>query len=407
MSAPVRVLRIAAGGDGVGRFEDGRTVFIPRTAPGDLVEVTNLRLHARFARADAGQLLEAGPDRVEPRCPHYHRDQCGGCQLQHLSEAAQRSARGAIVGDALRRIARLDRPDPPLTPSSEAWGYRSRVTLAVDARGRVGFHPIGRPEVCFDLEWCHIAAPALNRMWQALSAVRDRWPAGVQRVGLRRDRAGGLHVVFHGPVTTAAPPLEAAADGPVTCWWQPDQGGARRLGPAQAPGSGFPATVFEQVNPEMGDRVRAHAIAQLGEIEGVHVWDLYAGVGEATARLAELGATVESVELDAGAVAFAEQRGPATGVRRHAGRVETWLGRLSPAVAVFCNPPRGGLEAVVVDGLLAAAPRTVVYVSCDPATLARDLGRFGRGGYRVGPVTAFDLFPQTAHVETVVRLERP
>jgi 23S rRNA (uracil1939-C5)-methyltransferase len=165
--------------------------------------------------------------------------------------------------------------------------------------------------------------------------------------------------------------------------------------------------VFEQVNPEMGDRVRAHAIGQLGGIEGVHVWDLYAGVGEATARLAELGATVESVELDVGAVAFAEQRGPAAGVRRHAGRVEAWLGRLSRPAAVFCNPPRAGLEAVVVDGLLAAAPRTVVYVSCDPATLARDLGRFGRGGYRVGPVTAFDLFPQTAHVETVVRLERP
>jgi 23S rRNA (uracil1939-C5)-methyltransferase len=391
----------------VGRFEDGRTVFIPRTAPGDLVEVTSLRLHARFARAEIGRLLESGPGRVEPRCPHYERDQCGGCQLQHLDGAAQVAARRAIVGDALRRIARLDQPDPPLTPTTEAWGYRSRVTLAVDARGRVGFHPMGRPEVCFSLEWCHITSPTLNRLWQDLLAVRERWPAQVQRIGLRLDRGGRLHVVFHGPVPVAEPPLDLTVDGPVSCWWQPEHGGARRIGPQTgAPGNDFPATVFEQVNPEMGDQVRGHAIAQLGSVEGAHVWDLYAGIGEATVRLAELGATVESVELDAGAVAFAEQRGPAAGVRRHAGRVEEWLGRLAPPAAVLCNPPRAGLEPTVVRGLLAVAPRTVVYVSCDPATLSRDLARLGQGGYRVGPVTAFDLFPQTAHVETVVRLER-
>ena len=407
MTAPVRILRIAAGGDGVGRLEDGRTVFVPRAAPGDLVEVAHVRLHARFARAELGRLVEPGPDRVEPRCPHYRRDQCGGCQLQHLEETAQVAARRTIVGDALRRIARLDLPDPPLTPSPDPWGYRSRVTLAVDSRGRAGFHPMGRPEVCFELEWCHIAAPALNRLWQGLSAVRDRWPAQVKRLGLRQDREGRLHAVFHGPATVPDPPLQAIADGPVASWWQPEHGPARRIGSAaHGPGHDFPATVFEQVNPEMGDRVRAHAIAQLGPVAGIHVWDLYAGVGEATVRLAELGATVESVELDPGAVAYAAQRGPSAGVRRHAGRVEDWLGRLTPPAAVLCNPPRGGLETTVINGLLSAAPRSVVYVSCDPATLARDLARLAGGGYLVGPVTAFDLFPQTAHVETVVRLER-
>src|SRR5690606_19085864 len=102
----VRILRLAAGGDGVGRVDDGRTLFVPRTAPGDLVELTDIRLHRRFARARLGRLLEASPDRVEPRCPHYVADECGGCQLQHLAPAAQGDARRAFVGDALRRIAK-------------------------------------------------------------------------------------------------------------------------------------------------------------------------------------------------------------------------------------------------------------------------------------------------------------
>ncbi|MEP6689444.1 MAG: TRAM domain-containing protein, partial [Gemmatimonadales bacterium] len=103
MSA-VRILRLAAGGDGVGKLEDGRTVFIPRTAPGDLVEPSALRPHKRFARARLGRLVEASAGRIEPRCPHYVQDECGGCQLQHLDPPAQREARRGFVGDALRRI---------------------------------------------------------------------------------------------------------------------------------------------------------------------------------------------------------------------------------------------------------------------------------------------------------------
>ena len=101
----VRILRLAAGGDGVGKLPDGRTVFVPRTAPGDLVELARVREQRRFARARAGRLVEAGAHRVTPRCPHYLKDECGGCQLQHLSSDAQREARRSFVGEALRRLA--------------------------------------------------------------------------------------------------------------------------------------------------------------------------------------------------------------------------------------------------------------------------------------------------------------
>ena len=120
-SAAVRIERIASGGDGVGRLADGRTVFVPRTAPGDLIEPADVQLHKRFARASVGVVLEAGPDRIEPHCPHYVSDRCGGCQLQHLAPDAQRAARQLIAGDALRRLAKLDVPDPPIEPAPEDW----------------------------------------------------------------------------------------------------------------------------------------------------------------------------------------------------------------------------------------------------------------------------------------------
>jgi 23S rRNA (uracil1939-C5)-methyltransferase len=151
----------------------------------------------------------------------------------------------------------------------------------------------------------------------------------------------------------------------------------------------------------MGDRVRAYAIAALGAVEGRHVWDLYAGIGETTLVLARAGASVESVESDRRAVAEAETRGPAA--RRHTARVEHVLGELRAPDLVITNPPRTGMDARVVEALERLRPERIVYVSCDPATLARDLTRLP--SFRVADVRAFDLFPQTAHVETVVVLE--
>ncbi len=409
MTAPVRIREIAAGGDGVGTLEDGRTVFVPRAAPGDLVELADLRLHKRFARARVGRLVEPGPDRVAPRCEHYEGDQCGGCQLQHLSGLAQRAARGAIVGAAIRRLARREMPDPEVEAAPDEWGYRARVTLAVQGGGRrIGFHRHDRPGEVFDLRRCEIADPALQRLWGAVRELRSMLPPGLVHVGLRADREGGLHLVLEPGDTTAwngADRLHAELarkDVAATIWWDPPGGAPRTLaGAAEA----FPATVFEQVHPAMGDRVRAWALDQLGEVAGLHAWDLYAGIGESTSVLAGRGATVESVESDRRAVALAEQRGPSAGVTRHAGRVEDTLPRLRHPDLVITNPPRTGMEERAVAGLVAAAPGRIAYVSCDPATLARDLTRLGEA-YRITALRAFDLFPQTAHVETVTLLER-
>jgi 23S rRNA (uracil1939-C5)-methyltransferase len=166
-------------------------------------------------------------------------------------------------------------------------------------------------------------------------------------------------------------------------------------------GEAFPATVFEQVHPEVGDRVREFALEQLGDVSGRRVWDLYAGIGETTAQLVAKGATVESVEVDRRAVAEAEGKGPAA--KRHTGRVEDLVRELHPPDMVIVNPPRAGLDERVSEELDRLAPSRLVYISCDPATLARDLQRLTR--LRLSLVHAFDLFPQTAHVETVAVLE--
>ncbi|HEY0351416.1 MAG TPA: hypothetical protein VGC48_04795, partial [Gemmatimonadales bacterium] len=379
MSA-VRILRIAAGGDGVGKLPDGRTVFVPRTAPGDLAELSHLREHKRFARARLARLVEAAPERVEPRCPHYVQDECGGCQLQHLNDDAQRVIRQALVGDALRRLARQDVVDPPIVGAVKTYDYRTKLTLHVSDDGRrIGLHPYRRPDDVFDLKWCHITVPELMTLWQTVRRLRSLLPPRISQIVLRLDRSGGRHLVLkvgEGEVWSGFERLRqeiARLGTPATIWWQPEGGAARAVAGG---GEAFPATVFEQVHPEMGDRVRNFAVDQLGNVSGRRVWDLYAGIGETTALLAARGGTVESVESDRRAVAQAESNGPAA--RRHVGRVEHVLPELAPPDLVIANPPRTGMDERVSAELNRLAPARLVYISCDPATLARDIQRLER-----------------------------
>jgi 23S rRNA (uracil1939-C5)-methyltransferase len=401
----VRILRLATGGDGVGKLPDGRAVFVPRTAPGDLIEITAERNHRRFARARVERVREEGADRTEPRCPHYTQDECGGCQLQHLTLPAQQDARRSFVGDALRRLARLDVADPELMPATKAFEYRTKLTLAADGQRRIGLRRYERPDEIFALEHCHIAIPELMDLWKEVRGAATLLPRGLSRVVLRQDRSARLHLVVrghHGETWSDGGALgsELARRGqPATIWWHPE-GGAPRAVAGEA--VSYPATAFEQVHPEMGDRVREFALSEIGQVSGRQVWDLYAGVGQTTESLARAGARVESVELDSRAVAAADSTG--WSAHRHAARVEDVIGTLHKPDLVITNPPRTGMEGQVTAGLERAAPERIVYISCDPATLARDLTRLP--SYRLRSVRAFDLFPQTAHVETVVVLER-
>ena len=402
----VLVLRIAAGGDGVGRLEDGMAVFVPRTAPGDVVEVEVTERRKTYARARMVRLVTSGEGRTEPSCPHYVGDQCGGCQLQHLDADTQRDVKRAIVGDALRRIGRRAVNDPAIVPSPLPWRYRRRLALAA-AQGRVGFHRVGQPDLIFDLDECHLACEAVGDFWRRLRAQRNLFPERLESVTLREDRRGGLHAVFAtagSPVWDASPLAAALGADEVSLWWRP-KGGAARV--VAGPALGYPVLAFEQVHPAFGDQIRNDAIGGLGDVGGKVVWDLYGGVGDTARSLAAAGAEVWTVDADRRAVEWGRAQDVDGQIHWVTGLAEDVLPRLPQPDAVVTNPPRTGMAKSVSEALnsrTSARPGSrVAYISCDPATLARDLGRMP--GLTVVSVAAYDLFPQTCHVEMVSVLE--
>ena len=401
----VTIERIAAGGDGVGRWPDGRVVFVPRTAPGDRVAVTLVLDRPRYLKGELRRVVEPGPHRVTPSCAHYDDDQCGGCQLQHLNESAQNAAKRTIVGDALRRLAGLEVDDPPIEGTDEPWDYRRKITLSRVGTTSFGFHrrqPLGS---VFPLGHCRVAAPSLMKMWQVIKAHPEVIPSRADRLSLREDGTGGRHLVAHGVAPGGWPEAEAcaalleSAGIEASVWLVDAADDARQVAGPEATVAGL---AFEQVNPAMGARVRRDAVALLGPVDGRHVWDLYAGIGQTASLLAEAGASVSCVELAGAAVRSAPEQ---AGVRWFEGPAETVAPGLDPPDLVITNPPRTGMGKDVIEALLAAAPERIVYLSCDPATMARDIKRLA-GGFVVTGVTAYDLFPQTAHVEAVTVLER-
>jgi 23S rRNA (uracil1939-C5)-methyltransferase len=401
----VTITGIAVGGDGVGRLSDGRVVFVPRTAPGDRIRLRegSLQRHRNFARGELGEVVEASPHRVTPPCPHYTHDHCGGCQLQHITYDAQLSAKRTIVGDTLRRIGKVKVEELEVVEALEEWRYRSKISMAV--KTSVGLHPYDRPNFVFPLADCHITDFKLMALWRELRSRLALLPEPLTRLTLRLDRDAGRHIIAEsaGEPWRNAPELQralaGAVDGEVVCWWQPVDGAARVVA---GPATGFPATAFEQVNPGMGMLTRQWAVAQLGDVKGQMVWDLYGGIGDTAALLVARGASVVSVDADEKAVTWGRERLPAA--RFIAARAEDVLPSLPPPHAVVVNPPRGGLHWDVSLKLTSEPVAKLVYISCDPATLARDLSRLNVN-YVLKAVRAFDLFPQTAHVETVAVLE--
>lgn len=422
--------RISTGGDGVGR-SDGLVVFVPRTAPGDRARVI-YSSHGRFGRGRVVELLEAGSGRVEPRCPHYTADRCGGCQLQHLSTDLQRETRCQIVKDSIERIAGRSIPLPGLVSGLE-WEYRSRLTLTLErtARGWYGgLHPHDNAVEVFPLERCDITRPVLVGAWNSLKPLLND-PAfnleasGGLRLGLRETQdhensAGpsgqGVVLLFQGGMRW--PGFEAWATLAHEClqdlkavWWESRSGARESV--AFVPESSDSALAFAQVNPRMATLLRASVLEAVMGFKPRFVVDGYSGSGILSAQLARAGVEVLAVEADIvgarQAVERVERAGPeaAALVRVLSQRMEDAVGSVKdvPDVIVL-NPPRRGVDARVAAWLELMAvlgARAVVYVSCDPATLARDLKRMP--SWQIVSVECFDMFPQTAHVETLCILK--
>ena len=403
-SADVAIDSIAAGGDGVGRA-GGRVVFVPRSAPGDLARV-RLEEKGRFARGEIIEVLRAAGERVDPPCPHYTRDRCGGCQLQHLSYDAQLAAKGKIIVETLARIGKRTVTLGDVRPSARPWRYRRKLTLAMRWRREsgwiAGLHPYDAPDAVFALGDCPITDERVVDIWKAILAESRLFPRVPRLRGAVRLLDEGASFVLEGgrhwnegrALLDAVPELRAV-------WWAPEESRPRLV--AQRDERATTGASFAQVNVAVGEALHDHVVARVASYSPASVVDAYAGTGDTAVRFAQSGARVTAIELDRDAAEFAATRlsAPSRSVR---GKVEDHIAAALPADVVVVNPPRSGVDARVAEALqqAAPAPRAVIYVSCDPATLARDLTRMPR--YRVASTIAFDMFPQTAHVETVCEL---
>ncbi len=398
---------IAAGGDGVGR-SGALVVFAPRTAPGDVVRAT-LRVEGRLARAHDVSVETPSAQRVEPPCPHYVRDRCGGCQLQHLALDAQRAAKRHIVSDALGRIGRRHVSVDDVRAAGEPWRYRRKLTLALRRRGArwiAGLHAYDAPGKIFDLDDCPITDARVVAMWREVRAAARHLPATspALRASLRLLDGGGALTVEGGSRWPDARALFDAVPALVALWWVPERGARRLLFDRRE--RAVPGASFVQVNRAVSERLQSDLLAAVLAKAPAHVIDAYSGAGDVALRVAEAGRRVTTIEVDAEAVAFARERLPGGSIALQ-GTVEARLPEALPADVVIANPPRAGLHARVTELLEGAAsapqaPRALFYVSCNPATLARDLGRLP--SWSVERVTPYDMFPQTAHVETVCEL---
>lgn len=401
--AELHIDSIAAGGDGVGRM-GGMVVFVPRTAPGDVARTRLDVVSKRFARGRLQEVITPSPIRITPPCAHYVNDRCGGCQLQHIPYAAQLEAKQRIILDALQRIAKRSAGMPEIRPSEREWRYRTKLTLTMRRGGTgwtIGLRRYDDPDSIFQLEDCPITDERIVETWREIIAAAGLLPEAPELRGVVRLTVDDRVVMIRGGAEW--PRSSQFFDAVTTAgavWWAP--GGARAMLLHERRHA--PAGVsFGQVNSAVGLALHAYVIRLVSSHEPATVVDAYSGTGQTAIALAKGGARVTAIELDREA-ADACARALPEGSRSLVGRVEELLARALPVDAVIVNPPRTGLHERVTAALSRTnpQPRAVVYVSCDPATLARDLSRLP--GYDIASIVAFDMFPQTAHVEIVCEL---
>jgi 23S rRNA (uracil1939-C5)-methyltransferase len=382
----VQIERIVPGGAGLAHAS-GYTLFVMLAAPGDLVRVSVERMRGKVAFASVLEVIKPSPVRVEPPCPYFGR--CGGCDFQQLTYDAQLQAKVEIIRDCLWRIARVEPPAAiHITPSPAIWHYRSRARWQHDSvRQFLGYYELGSHRVC-DVVECPVVLPEVQTK---LSHLRATLGEGAF------DETEEFQAVAGDDGVSLLPPLKAADAR--ECFRE--IAGERYR---------FNADCFFQINHALLEPLLNEA---LKSTTGETAIDLYCGVGLFTLPLARRFARVTGVEGNAAATAFARLNladAKLENAEIKAARVGEWLARhaasLTPVDFVLLDPPRAGADPEVIAGIHTLRPSRIAYVSCDPATLARDLRALLEDGYTLDSVAAFDMFPQTHHVETVVHLTR-
>jgi tRNA/tmRNA/rRNA uracil-C5-methylase (TrmA/RlmC/RlmD family) len=375
-------------GMGVARV-DGWVVMVPFVIPGERARVRIYRNFQNYSDADLVEVLEVSPDRVEPVCPLYQK--CGGCQYQHMDYQRQLVEKTKHVEELMQKLGEIDHPVQLAQGSPKIYNYRSKITPhyerpAKDGSQPIGFLQYGRRNQIVDVEQCPIATEAINA---ALPGARDdaRRDGGKKR----RQRGGTLLLrdVLEGVISD---PKEIVSERVADFTFQ------------------FKAGEFFQNNPYILPQMVAHVARETSLNGARYLVDAYCGVGLFALSTAKSFENVAGVEISEPAVRWAQANATISGlknVRFVIGKAEAIFNGLKfPAgeTAVVIDPPRKGCDASFRQQLMQYRPQRIVYVSCDPATQARDLKVFIAGGYDITLIQPFDLFPHTRHIENIVSL---
>jgi 23S rRNA (uracil1939-C5)-methyltransferase len=413
---------IAFGGSGIMRNE-GEVIFVPFTAPEDVITCKITKKKKNFSEGEIVSIEEPGPKRTKPLCPHF--TVCGGCQLQQITYEGQLEAKRQWIADALQRIGKVENVlVPAVIPSKNPWQYRRHITLHLQPREKgfkVGYFSTDNKSLVEPTE-CPIFTHRDDPIFQQIRVIADQlesFPRNEGRVTILKQNDRPPILLFHFKfLPNNAPKI-------IQDLWVAQNNGAGAI--LKAPNYRKSFGVMEtnvdidglkiKLSPEAF--IQNHPEQSLNlyrtlcdTISGTKVLDLYSGIGISSLLLARKGFAVTGVESNGSAVRIAKQNGAENGqtkVNFLEADVKTVLKGLIHEFqpdSLVVNPPREGMETAVVETISKEGPKEIVYISCMPSTLARDLRILCDAGYRIKMVQAFDMFPQTAHVETLVHLER-
>jgi 23S rRNA (uracil1939-C5)-methyltransferase len=401
----------AYGGECFGRLPNGKATFVPFAFPGEKVRIRLVEEKRGFARGELLEVLKTSPERIEPRCQHFFRTgvgkACGGCHYQHIPYETQLRAKTKILRDQLQRIGKLkDPPVQPAVPCPNPWNYRNHVQFHITEDGRLGF--MGTKQSVIPIQECHLPAEALIKLWGQLEI--ETIP-GLDRVGMRLGADDECMVVLE---SNDPQPVEMEVDLPVSVVHQGPSGTLVLGGDdhilIEVLGRPFrvSAESFFQVNTAMAEKMVTHLLENLDFGEQDTLIDAYCGVGLFSAFLAPKVARLIGIEVHPQSCEdFAVNLDEFENVDLYEAPVADVLSSLDVQSDILvADPPRSGLGRATLEGIQSLRPRSIAYVSCDPATLGRDARFLVEMGYRLRQITPFDLFPQTYHIESISFWER-
>jgi 23S rRNA (uracil1939-C5)-methyltransferase len=413
---------LAVNGDGVGKLEDGRVVFVARALPGDVVRVRLTETRKKVQFAELVDVLVPSSGRVKSGCGI---EACGGCALRSASKTLQGNIKHTQVVETLRRVGHIDVETllPPLFEVGDGWRYRHRVrlhTLHTEEGWVLGYHG-KRSRMPVPFSACPVLWPELQHVCEKLARVLQPMPASLRFEDIeiaysRRDQRAAAHITLQGSAehmrhnmdwihlaglsgVDIASPSQRIKYGNVLLRYDHAK--------ADTYDMFYEPSVFTQANPLANEALVSYVLGVLRPREQPHIVELHAGIGNFSVPLARAGAHVQAFERSGRAVALCAKNARAPGLNLEVQALDDTqaVEHVQTHHAVLLDPPRTGAYSVA-SALVRKSPHTVVYVSCDVATLARDAAVLRAGGYHLESVKAFDMFAQTPHVEVVMVLRR-